>query len=917
MSNATLHTAAFNMRPELEGSPISLTGLQFPPGWHLHLTELQAERSGRDGLPNTPPVRSLNSVLRTFIPHLLTTPRQVKTPDSRNDYQPSTEPWLLAAESIPVHQLWLVVQAWLEQTFKGCDGLRLAQKALQPGDLRWEEVVRPLLGEPYPNGTAQPTGLAWSAVPALLAEQLILTEAKILVGGEERSLKRVPAAQGAELITWPPVYHVEGQDRSFGYSYTIKITLQTMVGEPHPRVHLHYGVRRWTSQPLIEGEKLRLGRTAQSVYLYRTDPWLGLNPTSSFAVARLRASYDGQRRFPLWDDLVPNIARRLNVAFPSEEGLLNDPANWLIGDKGVVAAIVEKSPNRRKHPVQAGLDLETHKHITRLIAEALAPQLSLLAPLDRFRSSPKVRKHPLAGSLREISVEQRLKGLEQSVGPNVTIEVYWDTVETRDMIMDRIQALLCRNRPGLVEDASGGHRKREAEPAPEEAVDPQDIALPGGGVLRLIPRRLGALGAAFPSPEQQVRRAEYKKKHTEERAQQIAQELPAATEPTLAVIELPNYQDPDRPKIRQLYGFRDPKRAIRLGMARAGRVSQFTTGASVIEHQEVGTATATQDDLRQRCESAVRDGLRHLGYLPSPIGFQSRSASALPENLVVAGVWQVRLTQKGRWSTVFLPVVVLMHTLYPEVRAWIPDGKGMRPYHQALRDITMMDPMSVKRSRRQDSLRALEHFLLRDLPAEGTNDILILASAQNIRQLWGGLQNGDIVWDSLRFDRGGRAEPLANLSARFRLIRLRTKEGGETPEWYTDEAAGGNGYTQGLWPDRDNSRQFYNNASKPHTQNKGRKGKQVDARENYALPALLEILTAALQPNDNALAWAKAIDEWRRMGGILTSDMLSLPLPLFLASRMDEYAEVIGPWVFPEQWNEEGKEDEETDMDAE
>ena len=55
--------------------------------------------------------------------------------------------------------------------------------------------------------------------------------------------------------------------------------------------------------------------------------------------------------------------------------------------------------------------------------------------------------------------------------------------------------------------------------------------------------------------------------------------------------------------------------------------------------------------------------------------------------------------------------------------------------------------------------------------------------------------------------------------------------------------------------------------------------------------------------------WAIAADQWRRMS-FVTNDMTLFPLPLELAQRMSEYAEVIGPWIFPEEWNDEenGKE---------
>ncbi len=915
MNSSPLHIAAFTLRPEVEEAPFVFAGLPFPQDWHALLVQLQAERRDRPGLPNTLPIRSLNSVLKAFIPHLLTAPSVPSQPEPGGEGRGPAGPWLLAAEPVAEDKIWMVVQAWLEQTYRECDSLPLAQKALRLQDLNWQQHSYRLLKECSRNGTAQPAPLSWNAFPSLIADQLAGGGLQITVGGEARGLRRVPVQSGAELVTWPPVYHVESQDRSYGYSYTIAITLQTMVGEEHPRFHFHYGVRRWTGRPLLEDGKLRLGKTARTVYLHRDLPWLGLDPTCTFATARLRVAYEGGKRVPVWDDLVPDIARRLNVPFPQAEDLVSDPEGWLLGNQGVVAALVEQSPNRRQHPVQAGMDLETHRDITKLIAKHLEDRMILHPPLQRLIAPAKAQKHALASPLRDMETVRRLGGMEKSVGSLITIEIYWATTATRDMIVDRIESLLCRANPELVaNEKNPKRRKRAAEPAPSDATNARAISLPAGGVLHILPREIGALGAPFPLPEVDEaapRRAEYKKKQTERRARQILQELPKPEGVTLALVELPNYQDPDNPRVRQQFGWRDPKQAIRLGMAWAGRVSQFTTGTSRADAQEDVAGASSQEDLRQRCESAVRDGLRHLGYLPEPIGFRARPKWSLPENLLVAAVWQVRLMQKTSWNRVYLPVVVLMHTGIAEVQAWLPDGKGVRPYHQALRDITSIDPQAVSRRRRPESLSALRQFLERDLLNLGTEDILILAAAQNIRQFWEGLQNPEMAQDGIRFERGGHVEALENLPGRMRLVRLRTSASRETPEWFTEAAADGNGYIQGVWPDPSNKRLFYNNASKPHTQVKKHKGKQSDPRENYAIPSLLEIFTGVLQSVDDPEVWAKAIDEWRRMGTLLTSDMLGLPLPLYLASRMDDYAEVIGRWAYPDLWGED--DEEETD----
>jgi len=67
----------------------------------------------------------------------------------------------------------------------------------------------------------------------------------------------------------------------------------------------------------------------------------------------------------------------------------------------------------------------------------------------------------------------------------------------------------------------------------------------------------------------------------------------------------------------------------------------------------------------------------------------------------------------------------------------------------------------------------------------------------------------------------------------------------------------------------------------------------------------------ALQEDDDPEIWAFAINQWRKMS--YNSDAMTLlPMPLQWAEHVDRYAEVIGLWVFQEQW---GQEEDEGDDD--
>ena len=922
MPEKLLQPVAFTLRPDLDVSTLPLFGLTFPDTWWGLLKVLQGELRDRSSLPNTVPIRSLNAVLQALVPYLLSVPRQVADPkEAWNGTEAKSDPWVIAQQPVSPECLWLVVQAWLERTYGDCPSFVLGQQSLRQEDLHWEPITLALLEPPAANGTARPPRLAYSAVPALLAERLMSRSAEIPIMGEKRQLVRIPTEEGTELMTWPPVYYKDEQNKEWGYSYILAITLQTLPGNPEARIHVHYRVRRWRNGPIYDGEKLLLGRYQASVYLHRTTPWLGIPPTTAFTLAKLKPAYEEHRRIPIWASLVPDIAQRLRVAFPDAVALAQDPIRWLQGHDGVEAGITWQTP--RYHPIGQGVGQDDHERLTTLLAEGLQSEIRLSPPLERLKIQHKEEPHPLIGDLRKISAEERLAGLVHSIGPNVTMEVFWETEAIRDMLVDRIKAMLTESLPDLITSSSpelgdteshqprlspeeesreqrtakprAKPRVRAAEPEPPPAPGETSLPLPGGGWLRIVPRRLGDLGSPLPQPDKS--RPDLKQR-TEERARQIqAVYLPRPSEPTLALIELPNYQDPQKPAIRRQFGRnRDPKRAIRLGMAQAGRVTQFITN--------------DPQKLRKRCEAAVRDGLRHLGYLPAPIGFRFQTGPTLLENLIVAGVWRVSLTRRRGIVPVHFPVVVFLHTQRHQIFAWIPDSKGIRSYYQALLDITTIDPEKVKRHNRTIALRELQNFLQGELPNQGIADMVILTMAQNIRDTWPGMNNTNLGFDQLRFTSDGPTHS----AGRVRLIRLRTYERGETPEWYIPGANPDSVY-QGVWKEPTTARLFYNNSGKPHTMARKRKSKQIDPTASYALPSLLEVLPVAYQESDSLEIWPYAIDQWRRMS-VLTNMMTLLPLPLELAKKMGEYAEVIGPWVFSEQWEEEDEE-EKSDEDAE
>jgi len=948
MSNRAIQAVAFTIRPESALHALPLFYLEFPEEWFEPLKQLQEERSGQVDRHNTIPIRSLSAVLRAFVPYLLAAPSAVRPSPQGEELEGDApaasprepRPWLLAQQPIPLEQLWKVLQAWLEQTYSICESYAEILPLFRQEDLEWKQLTVKLGQETSRNQTAKVPRLAYKVIPAFLADRLVEQQAKLPVGQLQRYLVRVPTDDGAELMTWPPVF-VPKRKKEWGFSYTVRITLQTTVGDPEPRVHFHFGVRRWQSDTCFDGQTLYL-RGKTTVYLRATKTWYGTPSPKTFTTAQLTARRQGDRRVPVWTNLVPQIANRLSVAIPDAEQLTLQPKDWLDGKDGVDAGIVYASP--RHHPVGTGIGPDMWEQFTTIVREKLSADLALRPPLKPFEIPQKIEAHPLMYDFLEMPPEERLQRLAVSVSPQVTFEVRWQTEAVRDMLVDRVLSLLTRPRPPLVEPEEsseelfdelaleallkgaseedveedeegedeeenflsdveqalqGDHpqeprrrraRKRAPEPPPPPAREEEIVALPGGGRLRIVTQPLGRLGSPLPAMDQQ--RKPDLRAAINQRASEVGEQVESATEPTLTLIELPDYRDPEW---RRAFRGRDPKRALRLGMARRKRVTQFVTNKS-------------GDDLRERCKSAVLDGLRQLGYLPATIGFTTRRLP-LPSPLLVVGIWVIRITRRRAAFGVHLPVVVLLNTTESQIYAWLPHDQRIRPYREALIEIAQLDPDQVKNRKQQEALGQLRQFLLGDLVKLGTSDVVVFVAAQNARPTWRGLNNDAVALDGLRFDADEDSPTVSTekLPSRFRLVRLRTNLRWEMPGWYIPGAKPST-TSQGLWADDDadpqRTRLFYNIASKPKTASKGYKGKQQNPRESYRISSIVETMPLVVSGGEDPAMWAIAADQWRRMS-FVTNDMTLFPLPLELAQGMDEYAEVIGPWVFPEEWSDE------------
>jgi hypothetical protein len=132
----------------------------------------------------------------------------------------------------------------------------------------------------------------------------------------------------------------------------------------------------------------------------------------------------------------------------------------------------------------------------------------------------------------------------------------------------------------------------------------------------------------------------------------------------------------------------------------------------------------------------------------------------------------------------------------------------------------------------------------------------------------------------------------------LRHVRVRTSDQRETPECF-GQAGEAIGFSAGLWGLGGGGRNFASTARKPHTAKRvsaylSRVDSWRSATRAYDPapgaqafnPQLVELTVAAIQPGDEAWAWAALAHELRSAA---SHHEEPLTLPLHLARQMEEY----------------------------
>jgi len=855
-----IRTLSFRLAPDIDTLPYQFSALSFPQTWKSILRHSLAEAEKRSVDRVNLPVVSLNKALRALVPDLISVAK--KAGDAKEHR------WLYSAQQINPAALHLIAHAWVKTAFSK---LSEAQRRdvlthLAVDDLVWQDKTVDLAawGTNASGTTKSVHGENFDLLPDWIAARLSQAEVNFDLGSGPIRFRRAPLhniSNAAELLSWPPQTFVSRRQRWF-FSLVATISLQTVAYQPYPVVHIDLGLRRWLSQPnsSVPGGK------KTSIYLLTQVPWIkGLHQSHAFQAAPIRWRRNGaanaSQQFHLaWDDDLLAILNTLHPrqAFPDPQALIADPEGGfaLPGERS--AAITFRNGMKPGHKVGPGIYPGDRRPLLEQIADLLAPTFVLTEAPTRVSYAIRLPRKPFLNKAKTApSYAERRRLIAEATGGELTVEMRTDT----EIVTEALTDVICRNLD-LPQPDGECHTWRTPELT-----------------LHYQSHPLGALGDTL-TPDSVIRKEEARHQAAvQARIETIRTTLPPAAGAVGSLVELSLGKD-DYP------AGEDPKGALRLGLARTNRLSQFILSGP--------------DNIAHRAEAAFLDLLRQLGVQS---GAPHIPLEGLPAPLNYVGLWLIK-------KPFFLPVFVHLRSDSAECRVLAPGLRqeasgpslGVLPYSQALKAIAQGNVNGFDYWQKRQMTDFIRQTIEQDIVPLG--DTLLLCHAQNTRTIWPWLANTRMTMDSLAF---GWEQPQSITTwPGLRIVRIRDAGQHETPEWYAENEEAF-GFSKGLFQmgerifgstvQKSDKFKYSPRLSKVSTWSLPGKGdrkpasRSPEAQKFAWNPALYELTAAALQPGDTPWQWAAVAHELRQFASHY-DEPTAMPLPLHLAKLVKEYLPV-------------------------
>lgn len=800
--------------------------MKFPEKWVVMLTAVYKLIYG-NGIRNLP-VESLNAVIEMIFTEIIKTEKRAFAPGNN---------WLIAIEPVKTNILLNVVYSWINHEFleKAKDEM-LKEKILEvkgkldQNDLMWERKEVFLFQERQNfNHTVELQNEYFDAIPEYICNRLCNNDIVFTLNGKLLRFKRCGKS---EMMAWPALVYKTRKGINWYYSVVINFSVQTIPFSNTPYILMNVSTRKLASQPLIG--KLPYDNNV-TVLLSSKTYWYNNREMSGFTTAKIKYDKKAQGKVS-WRSTAHKILDDLSLGIqvPDLNDLITNPETYLNSEKLNAAIILSNSFTKYKHPVGSGIGMKDMRELYDQVA-GFMPELQKLGAVEKVNL--QMKKNLLMGSPNDVDLSELLNSLSKIIGPEMKIEVRYDTDTVKDALKAAIERIL-----GVKADSN----------------DVQYFEKDGLSI-KLEYSQIGRLADGLDGQKRFV-----------DRVKDIESIVGNATIPTGCIIELKGkdaWESDD-----------DPKGALRTGFARTSRLTQFITPESQNSHRKT-------TNLKSRAENAVWDLLRQFGYLPCPPSLDFRK-SKVDEELSLFGIWTLTKNESGYRKAIRFPVVIYMNTKTTDILMKCPLFDKWLPYSQGQLEISKMTNLDEKGMffMNPESITRYIRKLLMEISS--IENAVILIDSNNLRRFWKWVSDKNIRKNKIWVDDKNDELKSSTVSG-LRIIRVR--HGEEVPEYFgCDQDGVKESFVSGLF--RVSESVYWSIAKKPKMLLRvfPSDSKLDKPLNEFKYPGVTEIIPVILREGDKPDEWAYATHKLREMLSYY-DEVVALPAPLHLAKKLEQY----------------------------
>lgn len=544
-------------------------------------------------------------------------------------------------------------------------------------------------------------GIVYNVIPGLFAHRFCQDPVYLEQAGRHLQFYPVIADKAYECMS-EPVEKYGG-----AYSYVLRLKLVTRGTQPQRKIlNIKTGIRRFVLKPVINGNDCYLRENARSsLFVSVNNPYLYINRPTFVKLLAERSKKQDQTKTNWIDGFEKYCSDLVGKRDISTDEIYRNPKKYFKGHHGVKALIVySPSVIGVKQNIQPGAGLYERRNLFEQFQNKF-PNLKVLEPIPELKLNSLKNREPVP----------------EEYDRSYVLEIWSESDEFFLAIITGLTEIFG------IQPIQETESKCRFIQVHEET---------GEKMWEMVVMQRNPQG--ITSPLDPISKDKARKKRIGEIIRQIEH---VKDQPIMAMVEIDDYPNLIDEKMREL----DPKIAVRLGMLKTGRITQF-----------IHPLGNDQKENRNRVNNALYDLLSDRGFLNSRLFDVDVDGD-------LVGFSLLRGTEKDK------SIPVMSWISGKDVHVKIGRRQKWQKFHEAL---FRFDPLSL--SQYEIPKKLAEQFITQELTnilhSTQKNVYLFVDAALRNYPIWPGLANKSIELDKLPFQNTFKHQD------RLRVIRVNTTE---------------------------------------------------------------------------------------------------------------------------------------------